>query len=56
MSDKQKIKALLKNAMRILHDECPDDNKVYICMRSEDYDPDMCMTCWDNYLRSILKG
>lgn len=42
-------------ARMILFDQCPPDNKHYLCMMSEDDTPD-CTKCWDDYLRGVAAG
>lgn len=47
--------ALLDCARMILFDQCPPDNKHYLCMKQEDDTPD-CTLCWDNYLWGVIAG
>lgn len=47
--------ALLDCARMILFDQCPPDNKHYLCMEGEDDAPD-CALCWDRYLRGVASG
>ena len=44
--------ALLDCARMILFDQCPPDNKHYLCMEGEDDAPD-CALCWDRYLHGV---
>ena len=36
-------------ARMILHNQCPPDNKMYLCNMGEEDDCD-CTECWDKYL------
>lgn len=51
----EKESALWKCARMILADQCPPDNKHYLCMKQEDDTPD-CTLCWCNYLEGIAAG
>ena len=46
---------LLDCARMILFDQCPPDNKHYLCMEGEDDAPD-CALCWDRYLHGVASG
>ena len=46
---------LLDCARMILFDQCPPDNKHYLCMEGED-DTGDCTLCWGNYLRGVIAG
>lgn len=52
MSDKHGIFQL---ARMILHDQCPPDNRMYLCTMGEETECD-CTTCWDNYLFWAVNG
>ena len=43
-------------ARMILLDQCPPDNKHYLCMVSEDDTALDCTQCWDNYLWDVAEG
>lgn len=51
----KKESALWVCARMILLDQCPPDNKHYLCMASEDDTPD-CTQCWSNYMEGIAGG
>ena len=51
----EKESALQKCAFMILRDQCPPDNKHYLCMVSEDSTGD-CAKCWSNYLWGVSAG
>jgi hypothetical protein len=36
-------------ARMILHNQCPPDNKMYLCNMGEE-DECSCTECWENYL------
>ena len=42
-------------ARMILHDQCPPDNRMYLCRFGEE--PECrCVECWDNYLLYAVNG
>lgn len=41
--------SMFQLALKILHDECPPDNRMYLCTMGEEPECD-CETCWENYL------
>ena len=43
-------------AFMILHDQCPPDNKHYLCMKEEDGCLVDCTQCWSNYLWGLAMG
>lgn len=42
-------------ARMILNDQCPPDNRMYICNMGEEPECD-CIRCWDNYLFWAVNG
>ena len=46
---------IYKCATMILRDECPPDNRCYLCMMDEAEDLD-CARCWDEYMMGIAAG
>lgn len=42
-------------ARMILHDQCPPDNKMYLCKFGEEAEC-RCIECWDNYLLYAVNG
>ena len=42
-------------ARMILKDQCPPDNRMYLCTMCEDDCLD-CEDCWNNYLLYVLNG
>lgn len=40
-------------ARMILQDQCPPDNRMYLCRMCEDDCLD-CTSCWNNYLLYVL--
>lgn len=42
-------------ARMILHDQCPPDNRMYLCKMGE-YPECDCTRCWDNYLFWAVNG
>lgn len=51
----QKERALLECARMILQDQCPPQNRFYLCMVPEDDTPD-CALCWSRYMEGIAGG
>lgn len=43
-------------ARMILFDQCPPDNKYYLCMATEDDTSLDCTQCWSNYLWGVAAG
>ena len=54
-SVKDKAHLYFRCAFSILRDECPPDNKFYLCAKGEDPEHD-CVNCWDNYLWFLENG
>ena len=49
--------ALSHCAFMILHDQCPPDNKHYLCKKMEDDSiGDCCAQRWNNYLFGLTMG
>lgn len=48
--------ALRQCALMILHDQCPPEQKHYLCMKEEDDSTFDCTLCWGNYLSGIAAG
>ena len=42
-------------ARMILQDQCPPDNKMYLCNMGEELECD-CVRCWDKYLFWAVNG
>ena len=42
-------------ARMILHDQCPPDNRMYLCQMGECPECD-CVMCWDTYLWWVNSG
>lgn len=42
-------------ARMILHNECPPDNRMYLCRFGEEAEC-RCTECWDNYLLYAVNG
>ena len=42
-------------ARMILHDQCPPDNKMYLCSMGEEAECD-CTQCWETYLLWAVNG
>lgn len=42
-------------ARMILNDQCPPDNRMYLCRMGESEECD-CMACWDKYLLWAVNG
>lgn len=42
-------------ARMILHNQCPPDNRMYLCNMGEEPECD-CTMCWDNYLFWAVNG
>lgn len=36
--------------MDILHDYCPREREQYLCIKSEDWDEEICIRCWERAL------
>ena len=47
---------LLKCALMILNDECPPNQKAYLCAIDDDNGEVRCNECWQNYLFAIANG
>lgn len=46
---------LYQAAKSILSEECPNDNKYYLCKTCPDETEEIkCRECWDKYLLDIL--
>lgn len=50
--DKESIFQL---AFMILHDQCPPDNRMYLCQMDEEPE-NRCEECWSNYLFWAVNG
>lgn len=46
---------MLQLALMILHDQCPPDNTMYLCLTGEELEP-RCQECWSNYLFWAANG
>lgn len=42
-------------ALMILHNQCPPNNKMYLCTMGEELECD-CTLCWSNYLFWATNG
>lgn len=42
-------------SLRILDDECPPENCMYLCNMHEERECD-CRRCWDKYLMYVING
>lgn len=42
-------------ALMINRDQCPPDNRMYLCNMGEDPECD-CTVCWENYLFWAVNG
>lgn len=47
---------LQRCAFMILRNQCPPDNKHYLCMMEEDDTALDCVQCWGNYLWGVAAG
>lgn len=48
-------KKMFELARMILHNECPPDNRMYLCNMGEEPECD-CTECWDKYLFWAVNG
>lgn len=48
--------AMFKCARMILHNQCPPDNRAYVCQHGEECEFEDCTRCWDNYLLYVYNG
>ena len=47
--------SMFQLALMILYDQCPPDNRMYLCGMGEDDSCD-CTMCWDKYLWWAAQG
>lgn len=47
--------SMFQLAQMILRDQCPPDNKMYLCSMGEEAECD-CTECWDKYLFWAVNG
>lgn len=50
-----RVDNLLKCACMCARNECPPDQRAYLCMQGSDDDED-CIRCWENYLYYVACG
>lgn len=48
-------KSMFELARMIVHNECPPDNRMYLCRFGEEAEC-RCTECWDNYLFYAVNG
>ena len=46
---------MLHLALMVVHDECPPDNRMYLCRMGEEPES-RCEECWSNYLLWASNG
>ena len=51
----QNNKTILQLALMILNNQCPPDNRAYLCKQGEECEED-CPACWSNYLFYAANG
>ena len=47
--------SIFQLALMINQDQCPPDNRMYLCNMGEDPECD-CIRCWENYLYWAVNG
>lgn len=47
--------SMFQLALMILHDQCPPDNRMYLCKKGEESECD-CTECWQKYLFWAVNG
>lgn len=47
--------SMFELARMILYDQCPPDNRMYLCKMGE-CPESRCVECWDNYLFYAVNG
>lgn len=50
-----RLLSLLHAAKNLARNECPSDNRSYVCKHGEECEKD-CIRCWDNWLEYIANG
>lgn len=51
----KRLNELYSCAHKILNNECPPDNRAYLCWHGEEFEQD-CIRCWENYLTYVYEG
>lgn len=47
--------SIFQLALMILQDQCPPDNRMYLCRMGEECECE-CVRCWSNYLFYAVNG
>ena len=50
-----RLYSLLHAAKNLARNECPGDNRAYLCKHGEECEEE-CTRCWENYLEYIANG
>ena len=50
-----RLYSLLRAAKSLARNECPSDNRAYLCKHGEECEHD-CVRCWENWLDYVANG
>ena len=50
-----RLYSLLHAAKNLARNECPSDNRAYLCKHGEECEQE-CTRCWENYLDWVANG